>query len=154
MMLLGLMTGVRDHKLKQEFLRQENPTTEALVRIAENWERSDKLQKSLNPHGGSRQDYARIDRTESNYKAGQKKAWQHGRRRSPSKPPKDQNKLCKKCGKGEAKCKGRDKCPAFKWKCKICERICHFPEFCYLIDQYCPSPGVGKGSQSGKSHTR
>ena len=47
MMLLGLMTGIHDPKLKEEFLRVEDPTTEKLVKIAESWQSAEKNMKQL-----------------------------------------------------------------------------------------------------------
>ena len=60
MMVLSLMTGVHDPRLKEKFLRQENPTTETLVKIAESWQRAEQLSREMEKKGG-----ANINRTES-----------------------------------------------------------------------------------------
>ena len=94
MVLLGLMTGIRDPKLKEAFLREENPTPNALVKIAENWQSADKQMKSF----GSEEDDASIHRTESDYKSRRRKYWQHGY--------KGQNQQAGHRACGNEKCKG------------------------------------------------
>ena len=75
MMVLSLMTGVHDPRLKEQFLRQENPTTETLVKIAESWQRAERLSRDMAPKGG-----ATIHRTESGYAKSKKEAWNKDRR--------------------------------------------------------------------------
>ena len=153
MMLLGLMTGIHDPKLKEEFLRVEDPTTEKLVKIAESWQSAEKNMKQLD------QDDVTIQKT-SNYKAEKERSWHRDRSprdRSGSRFPPDygesrygnQNRpwIHPNCGSG--KCKGRANCPAKGHKCKSCGKFGHFEKSCYSRSRS-PSPGVRKPPAEAK----
>ena len=120
MMVLSLMTGVHDPRLKEKFLRQENPTTETLVKIAESWQRAERLSREMEKKGG-----ADIRRTESGYAKGKREAWNKGRRSGSRggqshhrKPP------CKACG--DSRCKGDKDCNAKDKKCNTCSKVGHY----------------------------
>ena len=45
--LLELIRGIDSQKLRQEFLRQKEPTLEGLLQIARNWQRSNDVNNNL-----------------------------------------------------------------------------------------------------------
>ena len=45
--MLELIRGIDSQKLRQEFLRQKEPTLEGLLQIAKNWQRSNDVNKNL-----------------------------------------------------------------------------------------------------------
>ena len=128
MTLLGLLTGVRDAKLKEEFLRVENPTTAALVKIAENIQSAERHTKTLE---GSLVDVKKT----SMHKKGKKEAWEKRKAEQEShqgkndKKPPNQKSHCRNCGKTPA-CKDRRSCRAFEKKCLKCEKMGHFQSVC------------------------
>ena len=128
-MILGLMTGVRDPKLKQEFMRQENPTIEALVKIAEDWERSERLQKSMN-HGASSELECTVNKTESHYKGNKPKLWEHQRRNDKPGGQPTTGRSCRNCGEMHSFDKDRKFCPAKGKICNECGRFNHFGKVC------------------------
>ena len=127
-MMLALMTGVRDPKLKQEFMKQENPTTEALVKIAEDWERSERLQKSMN-HNASSELECTVNKTESNYKGSKPKLWDQRRNDKPG-GQQTTGRSCRNCGEMHSFDKDRKFCPAKGKMCNECGRFNHFGKVC------------------------
>ena len=121
MMVLGLMTGVCDPKLKEKFLRQEQPTTEALVKIAESWQRAERLSRDMSSQGGA------AVRKGSAYHAGKKREWD--RRRSQSRgPDHNGNAECRTCGNKQ--CKRGKLCPAKDKNCNVCNKVGHYGRVC------------------------
>ena len=45
--MMELIKGIDSQKLRQEFLRQKEPTLEGLLQIAKNWQRSNDVNKNL-----------------------------------------------------------------------------------------------------------
>ena len=141
MLLLGLMMGVHDPKLKEEFQRQRDPTVDALVAIAENWQYAEKNMECMSDRGAT----VRRGRTQSHYKAGQRRDWQNrhgGRSHSGS-----QDRDCKFCG--YRTCKGITKCRAKGKTCNGCQGKDHFAKVCPK-----KNPEVGKGDEPSTSQTR
>ena len=138
MTLLGLMTGVCDTKLKEEFLRVENPTTEALVKIAENIQSAVRHSKTLNSSPVD------VNMT-SAYKRGKKEAWNTDRQNKgsnngkPPKPPQN-NSPCRNCGR-KPRCKDKNSCPAKGKTCGKCGKENHF-------GSVCRSKPMAKGKQT------
>ena len=142
MLLLGLMTGVHDQKLKEEFQRQRDPTVEGLVAIATNWEYAEKNMRNMS----SRE--ARIDRTKSNYKDEKQKHWRRGQSQSGKQNhdrSQSKGRQCKYCGFSSPRCKGDTKCPAKGQTCKGCQGKNHFISVCRKNKK---NTEVGKGSQT------
>ena len=141
-MLLGLMTGVYDPKLKEKFLRQEKPTTEQLVKIAESWQRAERLSRDMATQG------ATANKT-SGYQAGKQKEWNNHRERSKSKGPGPRapgpkgNAECRTCGNSQ--CKRGKLCPAKEKKCNVCNKVGHYGRVCRDKP---PTPGTGSRVKS------
>ena len=136
MTLLGLMTGIRDPKLKEEFLRVEEPTTAALVKLAESKQNAERHAGSLNPSPAS------IYQT-SAYKTEKKNLWDHEHQQSrPPKPTNGKFPECKYCG--YRKCKGGKFCPAVDKKCLNCEIVGHFARVCSKEKSRNENPPTGK----------
>ena len=137
MTLLGLMTGIRDPKLKEEFLRVEEPTTAALVKLAESKQNAERHAGSLNPSP------ATIYQT-SAYKTEKKNQWDHEHQKP--RPPKPKFPECKSCG--YTTCKRGKSCPAVGKKCLNCEVVGHFARVCSKEKSRNENPPTGKsGSQ-------
>ena len=154
MMLLSLMTGVHDPRLKEQFLRQENPTTEALVKIAESWQRAERISRDMASGG------ATVNLTKSGYQRGREENWnrRHGRSKSrgpegPKGPNQNQKPLCKACG--DTRCKGGKDCFAKGKKCNICSKVGHYGRVCRDKDKASQeTPGSGKSAKSNKVRVR
>ena len=67
-LLLELIRGVRDPKLKEEFLKQKEPTLNQLIQIAERWQTASHVSKDMD------EDSVNARKT-SNYKAGKADSW-------------------------------------------------------------------------------
>ena len=74
-MLLELIRGVRDNKLKEEFLKQKEPNLAQLVQIAERWQTASHVAKNMGMNT------VNVQKT-SNYKAGKNAKWQETQTRS------------------------------------------------------------------------
>ena len=150
MMVLSLITGVHDPRLKEKFLRQENPTTETLVKIAESWQRAEQFSRDMGPKG------ANISKT--GYQRGQEEKWNRDRRGGRSQTPgrrggpsSERKPLCKTCG--DSRCKGKKDCYAKDKNCKVCGKTGHFAKVCRDKDK--PStPGAGKTARTNMCRVR
>ena len=151
MMLLGIMTGICDPKLKEAFLRVENPTYQALAKIAENWQSAEKQMKSLSSPD------VEINKL-SNYRSGRERSWSRDREESKDRgwSPTDRDRSRRSghraCG-DSYKCRGprSNTCPAKDHTCKICNKIGHLEAVCY--QKRSQTPRRGGGGQPGKSRT-
>ena len=70
-LLLELIPGVRDPKLKEEFLKQKEPTLNQLIQIAERWQTAWHISKDMD---GSSSPLINARKT-SNYKAEKAERW-------------------------------------------------------------------------------
>ena len=146
MMLLGIMTGIRDPKLKEAFLRVESPTYQALAKIAENWQSADKQMKSLSSPD------VEVNKL-SNYRSERERSWSRDRDKSESENRgRSQRSGHKACGNSN-KCKGprSNTCPAKDHICKICNKLGHLEAVCY--QKRSKTPGREGESQLSKSRT-
>ena len=68
--MLKLICGVRDHKLREEFLKQKEPTLTQLIQIAERWQKASHVSKDMDGSASL------VDaRKTSNYKTEKAKRW-------------------------------------------------------------------------------
>ena len=128
-LLVELIRGVRDNKLRAEFLKQPNPTVENLVAIAQNWQTASVTGKAF----GLEPIYVNKAKTTSNYKYKKNENWKKKHRVQYEKHPK---KLCQGCG---GTCTDRRKCPAREKKCYECERYGHLARVCRSRKSDCES---------------
>ena len=66
--LLELIRGMHSQRLRKEFLKEKDPTLERLLTIANNWQRSYNMDKSMEMSSTAR-------RTTSAYKKGKNNDW-------------------------------------------------------------------------------
>ena len=113
-----LIVGERDKELRKEFLRQDKPTKEDIVRIGKNWESAEKQEDNLVSRSGS-STAAAI----SSYRRG----------RSPHRSnPKSSNHhtgKCPGCGRPQGD-HSRKNCPAQGKTCHTCGKKHHFSSVC------------------------
>ena len=139
MMVLSLITGVHDPRLKEKFLRQDNPTTETLVKIAESWQRAEKISRDMADQE------ARINKTKSDYMRNKENTWDKNHNSdSPKAQEEAHNTECSRCGFED--CKGRDICPAKGKKCDGCGKQNHFQKVCR--SRKIVIPGMGRAGYS------
>ena len=127
--LMALICGVADDKLRAEFLKTKDPTVAQLVEIGNTWHTSARIQKEMK---------SSCNKT-SDYKTGQKTNWQsqssrsRSQSRGPSKPgPGKQldNGTCYHCaGPFTGNC-AEGRCKAKQWDCKNCGIIGHSQRAC------------------------
>ena len=141
-LLLELIRGVRDPKLKEEFLKQKEPTLNQLIQIAERWQTASHVSKDMD------EDSVNARKT-SNYKAGKADSWaKDAEERSRRSNPKDG---CNYCGRSEKH--GRADCPAKDKACSKCNKKGHFGIVCRSSGRE-QSQSRGKGSGRSQSQTR
>ena len=132
--LLGeLIRGVRDDKLRAEFLKQPNPTVDNLVAIAQNWQTASVTGKAFGL------DSIHVNKAGiSTYKSTKNERWRtkhrnqtsqienrtrsYSRERDPS-----TKRTCQGCG---GNCTDRKKCPARDMKCFECNIVGHLGRVC------------------------
>ena len=120
-LLLELIRGVSDPKLKEEFLRQRNPTLDGLKAIAEQWQSASYVSKSLNPESES----VNIYKTSSTYKSEKFNNWKRDRNEQNS----TRNiSRCTRCNNTD--CKSREECFARDKTCFKCGRVGHLEVVC------------------------
>ena len=125
-MLMELICGVFDDKLRGEFLKERDPTLAGLVKIATTNEAANNIQKNLNSSSCNKM---------SNYQAERKNSWQ-SRSRSQSRPQSqgyrssDQpgSGSCQHCGRQKTICKGD--CKAKNLDCRNCGKRGHIERIC------------------------
>ena len=127
--ILELIRGVKSFKLRQEFLRQSDPTLEGLLKIAKNWQVADDVEKGL---GAT----STVDsRKTSSYQKDKSAKWQSkagsGQAQGPGPSPgpgKDgQVAKCGWCGRPSHP---RDQCPAREKTCNQCGIVGHYAAVC------------------------
>ena len=140
--LLELIRGVNSPKLRQEFLRQKDPTLEDLLRIARNWQVADEVEKNLDTPTTT------VDvRKTSNYKKDKNAKWEEKTNvKEDSSPMKDANS-CSYCGRNPNH--PRPQCPAKDKDCCKCGKPGHFGIVCQSS-----TPGRGGGQNRGRSRSR
>ena len=119
-MLLELIRGVRDPKLKEEFLKQREPDLTQLVQIAERWQTASHVAKKMGLNTVNVQ-------KASNYKAGKNEQWQRDVQNQTQSPSGKGYETCGWCG---GKKHERDKCPARDKDCNVCKKTGHFGKVC------------------------
>ena len=103
-MLLELIRGVRDNKLKEEFLKQKEPDLAQLVQIAERWQTASHVAKNMGMNT------VNVQKT-SNYKAGKNAKWQETQTRSQG-PSRNEPEKCQWCGGDKKHHNDKQSCPA------------------------------------------
>ena len=121
-MLLELIRGVRDNKLKEEFLKQKEPDLAQLVQIAERWQTASHVAKNMGMTTVS------VQKT-SNYKAGKSAKWQESQSRSQG-PSGNEPEKCQWCGGDKKHHNDKQSCPANGKECYECHRMGHFGSVC------------------------
>ena len=119
-MLLELIRGVCDPKLKEEFLKQREPDLTQLVQIAERWQTASHVAKKMGLNTVNVQ-------KASNYKAGKNEQWQRDVQNQTQSPSGKGYETCGWCG---SKKHERDKCPARDKDCNVCKKTGHFGKVC------------------------
>ena len=136
-MMLELISGVNDDKLRSEFLKTENPTLDGLLGVARQWQSAVNIDKNFSQ---SSQCYKTSD-----YKDNKNNQWQKDRRngsQSPDKADQSHNSRsrCKDCDKPS--CDGGDKCWTKNAKCFNCNKVGHILKKCPKEKrQRSPTPG-------------
>ena len=123
-LLLEMIRGVADLKLKEEFLKQQNPTLDGLKAIAEQWHSASYVSKHLNTESES----VNVYKVKSTYKSQKLNDWSHDNKSQ------SQNSIdCTRCG--DPKCKSWSDCVAKDAECYNCEKIGHFAKVCFFWQQ-------------------
>ena len=137
-LLLEMIRGVADPKLREEFLKQQNPTLDGLKAIAEQWHSANYISKHLG------NDSVNVNKV-SNYRSQKMSTW---RQNSPH--PKNQNK-CISCGNS----KSHSVCPAKDVKCFNCGVVGHFEQHCFNRSrQRSKSPGPYRNRDRSPSRSK
>jgi hypothetical protein len=131
--VLRLVTGTKDKRLREEFLRQTAPTRDSLHKIGLAWESAANVETSLD----SEKTKSSVAITKFKHQKNQNRArsQSHGRQRSSSNSSKhfldtsDLKDKCAGCGKSNPSHRRRD-CPAFNKTCSLCGRRGHFQSVC------------------------
>ena len=153
--MLELIRGVKSFKLRQEFLRQSDPTLDGLLKIAKNWQVADDVEKGL---GAA----STVDaRKTSSYQRDKSEKWQNkagsGQTQGPS-PGKDgQGNSQAKCGLCGRPSHPRDQCPAKEKTCNQCGTVGHFAAVCRGGGSKAQSGGRSRGrskSRGGQQTTQ
>ena len=121
-LLLEMIRGVADPKLREEFLKQQNPTLDGLKAIAEQWHSATCVGKHLGVESDSVNVY-KVSRPRSTYKSQKFDNWQGDQKNSKGYD-------CLRCG--NPRCKSLDTCPAKDAKCYGCEGTGHYERVCSL----------------------
>ena len=129
-MLTALICGVADEKLRNEFLRTEDPTVEKLVKIAEQWHASDQISSQM-----KRQSRSACNKT-SSYQSEKKANFvnqNQNRSKSQSRTARpDKNGNCYFCaGPFKNKCaEGQCRVKVEQWECNNCGKNGHTKKAC------------------------
>ncbi|XP_013133755.1 PREDICTED: uncharacterized protein LOC106099688 [Papilio polytes] len=139
-----LVIGIKNTKIKERLLQEENLTTEIAMKIAKSLElsheRSTKLVNNTSMCHDSVQAVKSTQNTKGRWRP-QERDNQYNeytqRNKSPfknasrSKSPAYNNNICKRCGQIH-----KYKCPAEGKTCNICKRKNHFSNFCFFKDKH------------------
>ena len=140
--LLELIRGVNSPKLRQEFLRQKDPTLEGLLRIARNWQVADEVEKNLDTASST----VEVKKT-SNYKKDKNARWEEKATTKEDSPPTKDADSCFFCGLKPSH--PRDRCSALDKDCNKCGKTGHFGRVCQNS-----TPGGGGGKNRSRSRSR
>ena len=149
-MMLELISGVNDPKLREEFLKTKDPTLEKLVGIAEQWQTASNVGKNFSSTSNCYKT--------SDYKANKNNQWQKDRgnsqARSNNSHDHQSRSKCRKCG--FSKCKGGNECYAKNQTCFNCDRQGHLQSMCNKERngnrQRSQTPGPNHGKGETKTH--
>ena len=150
-MLMELICGVADEKLRNEFLKTDDPTVEKLVKIAEQWHTSDQISNQMRRN--SRSNCNRI----SSYQNDKKNNFisqNQGRSSSQSRPARpDKNGNCYFCaGPFKNKCaEGQCRVKIENWECKNCGKRGHNKKAC-LSKKSTPETPKTTGPAGASTH--
>ena len=124
--MLELIRGVSSPKLRQEFLRQKDPTLEGLLQIAKNWQVATDVEKDLETLSTT------VDsRKASSYQQDKFKKWQNKSGKGQEDQTTSSSGQETNCGWcGRKKTHTRDQCPARDKECTKCGRKGHFQAVC------------------------
>ena len=135
--MLELIRGIESQRLRQEFLKQKDPTLDGLLQIAKNWQRSTDVNKNMEATDARKA-------FNSSYKRDKAKDWQNksGGNTDPNAgdKPSSRETLCGHCGQRAHA--NRDPCPAKGQECGNCGKKNHF-------DSVCRSAARAKSPQAG-----
>ena len=123
--MMELIKGIDSQKLRQEFLRQKEPTLEDLLQIAKNWQRSNDVNKNLEATTKAQK------ASSSSYQKNKADKWQSKATSDPNAGGKPADTKSK-CGYfGQAEHNDRKKqCKAYGQQCKKCNKMNHFQSVC------------------------
>ena len=143
-MLMELICGVADDKLRNEFLRTEDPTVEKLVKIAEQWHASDQIGSQMKRN--SRSSCNKTSSYQANKKANfvsQNQGQSRPRSQSRGSVRPDKNGNCYFCaGPFKNKCaEGQCRVKVEQWECNNCGKTGHNQKAC-LSKKTTPAPGT------------
>jgi hypothetical protein len=130
--ILRLVTGTCDKRLREEFLRQSNPTRESLYNIGISWESAALIETSLDSVKPKSIISAAKTRQQSN--SSHPCSQSRDRHKFSSNRPQvtdisDLKDKCPGCGQLSSAHRRRD-CPAFSKTCNSCGRRGHFQNVC------------------------
>jgi hypothetical protein len=117
MMMLEVIRGVSDPKLRERFLQEKDPTLSSLVGIAGRWQMACDVQSVLGIDDAHNRKAAA-----ANYKARQAAKWQQERPQSVE--------TCPQCGGRGNKMHSREQCPAKEAECFECHKVGHYGQVC------------------------
>ena len=110
-MLLELICGVLDNRLKEKFLKQKDPDLAQLVQIAERWQTASNVAKNT----------VNVQKA-SNYKSSKNAKWQETETRS-QRLSRNEPEKCQWCGGDKKHHNDKQSCPANGQECYECHRI-------------------------------
>ncbi|TRY77883.1 hypothetical protein TCAL_11460 [Tigriopus californicus] len=125
--VLRLVTGTTDRKLKEEFLRESDPTRSKLVSIAKSWETASQVEDSMNVSGDSPNQT--LVAAVSNGLSGNKKKGHKPGKFHIHHPQDILSGSCMRCGKAKASHEPHQ-CLAKGQKCSKCGTVGHLGFIC------------------------
>ena len=132
-MLMELICGVADEKLRNEFLKTEDPTVEKLVKIAEQWHASDQISSQIKrnsrPSCNKTSSY-QADKKANFINQNQDRSRSQSQSRTAARP--DKNGNCFYCaGPFQNKCaEGQCRVKVGQWECNNCGKLGHNKKAC------------------------
>ena len=130
--LLELIRGVQDPRLKEEFLKQKEPTLNQLLEIAERWQTAEHVGKEMDCDSVSA-------KKTSSYKAEKTNNWaKEVEERGYQTQTKGTEDTCHRCGNTPKH--AWQNCPAKKHTCLKCKKRGHFGTVCQSSGSGKPQP--------------